>query len=192
MASAIDLNEDLAARVEKIVLDEFELAGASWVTVAKLRDGAGWHLDWHDGVVNGWTFQHPLLSVVLARLATLARCGETDFGGCFATSDDEFIDGAMRFLGEHVHPPALYTSTDGRVVTWHGGPAKPMIEREDGESNAEWLPWRLWIPPTSIWCYEGGLIHGDILSPWGDTYHPSHAAACEFLGQAIVEGKVPA
>lgn len=167
-------------RIEgKLILDELELAGASWVTVAKLRDGAGWHLSWHDGVANAWEFEDPRLSVVLLRLASLVACGEVDFTAYFTADDVEFAAAARQFLTEQ---------TASEDATWHGGPAKPTITRHsvgclDGE-------WRLWIPPTSTWCYEGGRLHGAIHAPWGDTYHPTHAAACQFLGEAILAGKV--
>lgn len=168
------------ASTDSWVIDQLEIAGASWAAVTASDEG--FTLSWHDGVCNAWTFEDPLLSVVLMRLATLVACGEVDFTAFFTTDEDEFAAAARRFLAEQ-------TSGADSDPTWHGGPAKPKVDHVGGDDPG--ARWRLWIPPTSIWCFEGATLDGALLGCWGNTYWSSHAEACEFLGQAILAGKVP-
>lgn len=163
--------------MQQPIVDQMEIAGASWaaVTATDGEDGPGFTLSWHDGVANSWTFEDPLLSVVLMRLATLVACGEVDFTAFFTTDDSEFAGAARKFLADQTSAPDR---------TWHGGPAKPRVEFIGGDDPG--AQWRLWIPPTSIWCFEGATLDGAIIGVWGNTYWPTHSEACEFLGQTML------
>lgn len=66
------------------------------VTITKReRD---YELSWTDGVANDWQEYYPLLSLALARFATLVACAEADWNKGFVTSNNDFVLNASLFL----------------------------------------------------------------------------------------------
>lgn len=59
---------------------------------------SGFVLVWGDGVANAWDESYPSLSLVMARLAVLLRCGEEGWEAGFAHDPAEFIPLASSFL----------------------------------------------------------------------------------------------
>lgn len=57
---------------------------------------------------------------------------------------------------------------------------KPFVAKT-GPADA---PWRAWLPPTGPECYEGDAIR----APWGESFWPTQAAACDFLMRVLGEG----
>jgi len=55
-------------------------------------------LHWTDGVANDWTESYPLLSLALARFATLVACAENDWQKGFVSSNNDFVLNASLFL----------------------------------------------------------------------------------------------
>jgi hypothetical protein len=74
----------------------FSIQGDSNVIVEQID--AVYTLRWNDGVANEWTESYPTLSVALARAATLAACGESDWEKGFANSPVDFTVNAKNFL----------------------------------------------------------------------------------------------
>ena len=71
------------------------------VTITKReRD---YELSWTDGIANEWQEYYPLLSLALARFATLVACAENDWQKSFKSDNNEFVLNASLFLeGEAV------------------------------------------------------------------------------------------
>lgn len=59
--------------------------------------------------------------------------------------------------------------------------AKPEIRRRPmSDDEAAFPPWNVWIPPRGPQDMGGGDGE-DILAPYGDSYWPTHEAACAFV-----------
>ena len=66
------------------------------VTITKReRD---YELSWTDGVANDWQEYYPLLSLALARFATLVACAENDWQKGFVSDNNKFVRNASEFL----------------------------------------------------------------------------------------------
>lgn len=57
-----------------------------------------YELSWTDGVANDWKETYPLLSLALARFATLVACAENDWQKGFVSDNNEFVLNASLFL----------------------------------------------------------------------------------------------
>ena len=57
-----------------------------------------YELSWTDGIANDWQEYYPLLSLALARFATLVACAENDWQKGFVSGNNEFVRNASQFL----------------------------------------------------------------------------------------------
>jgi len=57
-----------------------------------------YELSWTDGIANNWQEYYPLLSLALARFATLVACAENDWQKGFVSSNNDFVLNASLFL----------------------------------------------------------------------------------------------
>ena len=68
------------------------------VTITKRESERDYELSWTDGVANDWQEYYPLLSLALARFATLVACAENDWQKGFVSSNNDFVLNASLFL----------------------------------------------------------------------------------------------
>lgn len=66
------------------------------VTITKRE--SDYELSWTDGIANDWQEYYPLLSLALARFATLVACAENDWQKGFVSSNNDFVLNASLFL----------------------------------------------------------------------------------------------
>jgi hypothetical protein len=74
---------------------QVEVDGA-YITITKRE--SDYELSWTDGVANEWVEFYPLLSLALARFATLVACAESDWGKTFVNDNNDFVLNASLFL----------------------------------------------------------------------------------------------